>query len=855
MSRNHSVLFLIAAPLLPFAIAPIAKGADTAQTAHTAHTAHTIGQPIATSAMKSTHLPVLFFENQGQIDPAAKFAARRGGLGVYMTNDTFVLELDETAASVDGESDYRGAVLRYAFEGASKDVVLRGEDPNAAKFNFLRGQDPGAWRSNVPSFGAVRYQGLYPGVDLIVREQQGSLEYDLELAPGASLDQVRIRCEGAESLSLGAKGELVATTKWGELTQRFPTSWQLDAKGNRHPVDSHFVMLDSQTYGFAAPNLDAGLGLVVDPGISYGAYLGGSGTEHGCGVSVDQGCNLFIAGDTKSIDFPTQAGSFDVTQNGDVDVFCIKTDATGSQMHYSTYIGGSLGDFGHGVVVDKAGYAYVTGGTKSLNFPVTVGAFDTSENGAGDTFVTKLTPEGDSLVWSSFLGGASEEGSLGGQGIAVDDFSNVYVGGFAGSSNFPTTPGAYDTTFNGIVDVFCTKFLPNGSGLAWSTFIGGIDVDIANSIDIDTQGNAYVGGWSISNDYPTSPGAYASVPNGNSNGIVSKISADGSQLLLSSFTGGSSEVVRGVAVEGQDVYAAGYTLSSVFPTTVGAFDTTPNGNGDGFVLRLNSTGTAAVYATYIGGIEVDVINGIDTDVNGEAYLAGWTESLDYPTTSTAFDPTYNGAQDAICTRLTADGSAADYSTYIGGSGFDVGFAMNVHAVGSFYEAGGTFSTDFPTTTNSIDQTWNGNEDIFMVLMPAGPSTCVTTSTQTEYGTSEVDSGGGHPHLQALGLPKVPNQTFGLRLDNTVANQPVFLLIGVQPTAVPFDHGTLYVVPNWLYAVGMTDGTGTLVLPLPVGDNANFCDDDVYLQMAVMDPASPTHYQVALSNGLHLLFGN
>jgi hypothetical protein len=798
-------------------------------------------------------LPLLFFENRGQLDPAVKFAARRGGLATYFTGNSFVVDISEAGESVMGETKYRGATLRYTFEGATGATVL-GEQPNDARFNFFKGNSPANWYVDVPSYGQVRYDELYPGVDLVVRDANGVLEYDLELAAGASLDQVRIRCEGADRLNIDSEGSLVAATMWGELKQKFPQTWEVGADGSRKAIDSKFVMLGSDTYGFLAPERADDRALVVDPGITYGSYLGGSDTEHGCGVSVDQLCALFIAGDTKSVDFPVRVGSYDLTHNGDVDTFCTKVDATGGLLVYSTYIGGSLGDFGHGVVVDSVGNAFITGGTKSLDYPVTPGAFDTTQNGQGDCFVTRLNDKGTALDYSTYLGGISEEGSLGGQGIAVDANGNVYVAGFAGSPDYPITPGAYQTIMNGVVDVFLTKVDPTGANVQYSTLIGGVDLDIANAIDIDSNGNAYVGGWALSSDYPRTPGAFATTPNGNSNGIVSRVNATGTGLDWSTFTGGSSEVVRGIAVLGDEAFVAGYTLSSVFPATVGAAQQAPGGNGDAFLMRFNNTGTGVHYATYLGGIEVDVANNLDTDVNGSAYLTGWTESSNFPVTLYAFDPTYNGLQDAFVTRVAPDGGSLEYSSFFGGSAYDVGFAMNVHAVGSFYMAGGTFSTDIPTTAGAWDQTPNGNEDIFMVLMPAGANSCPSPAAAATYGTSEIDSQGNQPSLVAATLPKVPSYGLTIQLTNAMPSAAVIFLLGTVPAAIPFDSGVVLTVPTFVVPVGVTDGTGALSLSPQIFDNPNFCDQNVYVQALVRDRDATTHYKMTTTNGVHLTFG-
>ncbi|MCM3541322.1 HYR domain-containing protein, partial [Priestia endophytica] len=289
---------------------------------------------------------------------------------------------------------------------------------------------------------------------------------------------------------------------------------------------------------------------------------------------------------TGSADFPTTPGAFDTTYNGNGDAFVTKLDPTGSMLIYSTYLGGTNVEVGNDIVVDAGGNAYVTGLTFSTNFPTTPGAFDTTYNGSGDVFVTKLNPTGSTLIYSTYLGGGTSTEQ--GEGIAVDAGGNAYVTGFTHSTDFPTTPGAFDTTLSGFVDAFVTKLNPTGSMLIYSTYLGGTDSDRGFGIALDAGGNAYV---------------------------------------------------------------TGFTESANFPTTPGAFDTTYNGSGDVFVTKLNPTGSTLIYSTYLGGTNEEGGSGIAVDAGGNAYITGFTNSTDFPTTPGAFDTTLNGNSDAFVTKL------------------------------------------------------------------------------------------------------------------------------------------------------------------------------------------------------------
>lgn len=813
---------------------------------------------IAAEATQPTfgRLPLYFFPNQGQMDAKAQFAGRVGGLTAFLTDDGFALRLAERKT---GSTGFEGVNLFLTFEGRSPDVSLAGERVQEGKVNFFKGQDPSKWVTNVPTFDAVRYHGMYEGIDVLVRDNARKVQYDLLCAPGADLSQVVIRVEGADGLRIDADGSLVAMTRFGELRQDAPITWMENSDGTRTDVKCQFTLVDGNRFGFIAPDRDPSLPLVVDPGITYGSYLGGSANEHGCGVSVDSKCSMFIAGDTLSIDFPVLAGAFDLTHNGNVDSFVTKLVGTGTTLLFSTYIGGTDGDFGHGVYVTHTEESYITGGTGSSDYPVTPGAFDTTFNGGSDTYVTKLSADGSTLIYSTFLGGVGEEGSLGGQGIGVDANGFAYVAGFTSSANFPTTPGAYDTTYNDngfFNDTFVTKVSQDGSSLVYSTLVGGDNIDFANALAVSPAGEAFVGGFSLSTNFPTTPGAFETVPNGNSNGYLLKMNLTGTALVYSTFIGGSSEVVRDVAWHTDGTaFATGYTLSNVYPATPGAFQTAPGGNGDGFISRFNATGTGVVYATYIGGTQIEVGNAVEADENGDAYLTGWTESSLIQLTPGGFDTTYNGGpQDAYVYRLDPTGANLLYGSYLGGSAFDVAFAMNIHDVGAAYIAGGTFSTDFPTVAGSFDTTPNGGEDIFMALLPVGPQSCTYASSAQMYGLGKAGLT-GVPTLANLTQPKVPSLGLQIQVANAAPNSLVYFVVGTNNTILPFDSGLLLTNPAIVQIAGVTDGLGTLTVSVPIVDNPNYCGKEVRIQALVQDASVGTYYGLSMTNGLHLIFGN
>jgi hypothetical protein len=390
--------------------------------------------------------------------------------------------------------------------------------------------------------------------------------------------------------------------------------------------------------------------------LSYSTYLGGSGQDEGRGIALDGGGGAYVTGTTTSTDFPTTAGAFDQTHNGEFDVFVTKLGPTGATLAYSTFLGGSRFDLGNGIAVDTSGAAYVTGELStvtevSTDFPTTPGAFDRTVNG-GDAFVAKLVPTGTALAYSTFLGGSSGES---GQGITVDGAGAAYLVGLTASTDFPTTPGAFDQTHNGGSDSYVTKLSPTGATLSYSTFLGGSSGDFGAGITVDAAGAAYVTGSTDSTDFPTTPGAFDRAQNGDSDVFVTQVAPSGAGLTYSTYLGGSRDDRGfGIAVDAvRAAYVTGTTFEAVtdFPTTPGAFDRTHNGHDDVFVTKLAPTGAGLAYSTYLGDASFDAGFGIAVD-NAAAYVTGTTRvGTDFPTTPGAFDRTFNGRFDAFVTKL------------------------------------------------------------------------------------------------------------------------------------------------------------------------------------------------------------
>jgi len=444
--------------------------------------------------------------------------------------------------------------------------------------------------------------------------------------------------------------------------------------------------------------------------LDYSTFIGGANFDKVLGMKVDSSGSIYISGNALA-GFPTTAGAFDTSLGGSQDVFVTKFNSTGNGLVYSTFLGGGSSDENGGIAVDSSGNAYVTGGAGS-GFPTTVGAFDTSHAGSTDVYVTKVNATGNGLVYSTFLGSSSQDVGV---GIDIDGSGNAYVTGYTSSSGFPTL-NAFDSSINGGSDVFVTKVNSAGSALVYSTFLGGTNAngDRGSAIVVDSSGNAYVTGFATTG-FPATAGAFDETYSGAtfSDAFVTKLNSTGNGLEYSTYLGGTStDSGNGIAVDSSgNAYVAGETQSSNFPTTTGAFDESFNGGiVDMFVTKLNSAGSALTYSSFIGGGGIDQGNAIDIDSSGVAYVTGSAAS-GFPTTVGAYDTGFNGNNDVGLAKVSANGSTLEYSTFLGGSGGDIAFAIFLDELGNVYVAGYA-GNGFPTVS-AYDSSFGGVNDGFV----------------------------------------------------------------------------------------------------------------------------------------------
>ena len=673
--------------------------------------------------------PVMFIENIGQFGAGARFQVRGGNGTIYLADDAIwftVLERPQTSAlsrqmltperlrAPREDTPRKGANIKLSFVGTNPKVRLEPFNRLDTRVSYFIGNDPKKWRADVPVWGGARYKDLYPGIDLEITSEKGQMVQRVVARAGANLNAVQLRVDGVDKMTLDSD-RLRLTTAVGEYTLPL-----LQAAGAGSAKLPRPTIADKQvTSPFAqSPNRPLTQSPINSSDLLYSTFLGGSDLDYGRCITTDSSGAMYVIGETWSSDFPTTPGTFDPSFNGNSDTFVVKLNAAGSALAYATFLGGSGSDAGYSIAIDSSGATYVTGESGSSDFPTTLGAFDTSYNGSTDAFIVKLNATGSALTYATFLGGS---GSDYGRGIAIDSSGAVYVTGMTYSSDFPTTLGAFDPSFNGSTDAFLVKLNADGSALTYATFLGGSNHDQPWDIAVDLSGAVYATGRTWSSDFPITPGAFDSSLNGSNDAFVVKLNAAGSALTYATFLGGNgSDGSYSIAIDSVNAaYITGWTSSSDFPTTPGAFDPSFNGSTDAFVVKLNAAGSALAYATFLGGTNFDWGWGIAIDSSNTAYITGWTNSSDFPTTPGAFDPSFNGNDDVFVVKLNATGSVLLYATFLGGGSNEGETSIAVDLSGVAYVTGTTNSSDFPTTSGAFDPSFNGSADIFVVKLWMG----------------------------------------------------------------------------------------------------------------------------------------
>ncbi|MBC8451230.1 MAG: hypothetical protein H8D72_00820 [Planctomycetes bacterium] len=567
-------------------------------------------------------VPLAFAPNYGQVDPVVEYTARGNTMHAFFTKEAMVFRLFDEWEDTDGGRYSRGSNLFMNFEGSSTASVTATE-PLGSTSNYLFGNVPDAWVTNVPMYGAIQYQELYAGIDLAVHNDNGGFEYDFELAPGVTSEAITLSFDGADSARVDEAGTLVVETAAGTFAQKAPTTWQVLPSGEKIEVTSRFSDLGEGRFGFELGSLDDSLATVIDPLLIWATYLGGAACERVTGVAMDGELNVYATGMTMGSDFPTTAGAFDTIADTRHEGIAFKLSPDGSTLLWSTYFGGEWNDHpnglalvgGHpggqtGEIIDRS--PVIVGETHSWNFPTTPGSFQPFKGAGSDAFVMRLSPNGDSLDWSSFLGDRDIDLAW---GVDTNQADEVVVVGETQSVGFGT-PGAFQTVKGSHKDAFVAKITADGTAVMWSSFIGGNDDDWALAVSIDRfTDEVAVGGVTNSTDFPTTAGA-----------------------IGSTFLGGA--------------FITGMTESIDFPETGIPVASGLTGFRDIFVAQVEKDGINLEFSTYLGAGTMAEAEAIAQDFATGAITAAGRTRVNFPVTGGAYDTSYNGGSgDHVVVRL------------------------------------------------------------------------------------------------------------------------------------------------------------------------------------------------------------
>ncbi len=712
-------------------------------------------------------LPISFEPNQGQSDSAAKFVAHGRGYGLYLTPSEAVLTLPERS-----QNQLRQTAVEMQLSGANREAEMVGSDRLAGHSNYFIGNDPSRWLRNIPQYRRVQYREVYPGIDLAFYGNQNQLEYDFEVSPGSDAHQIELNFKGATNVAVAKNGDLVLGLDGRELRFGAPHVYQKLSAGIQ-TVAGSFVMRGKNSAGFEVGAYDHSRALVIDPVLAFASYLGGGGEEsctaitgatagfvpHCPAIAVDSGGRIYVAGATTSTGAfntvtPTVIGTM-----GTSDVFVSRISlgstggATTSTLDYVTYIGGVSGiQYPTGVGVDSGFNVYVAGNTDSATYPTTPSAFQATPASAGNhVFVSKIDSNGSLNDYSTYLSGNGVDTA---SNMTLDSLGRVYVMGTTTSSNFPTTIGALQPTPAATNQFFFAKVNPTlntANSLQYSTYIGGSapanGIVTGGAVAVDANFNVYLAGGTNFTDMgtpqPWIANAYKSGAQGGIDVWAAKLNAPPANtqqyaLDFGTYFGGTGDdVAYGVATDGTDTYITGSTTSTniTVPNTTLAFQTTNGGGGDAFVAKFGvpaisgtTQGTVPLdYFSYLGGSAQDAGLGIAADTLGNAYVTGLTAGSFH--LANAFQGSFGGgAFDAFVARLNTTGTTTTASTstssYLGGSGKDIGTSIALDSSLNTYvtgETAGSFPTVSPLTGGA---SLSGPSDAFVAQL--GPNTTALT---------------------------------------------------------------------------------------------------------------------------------
>ncbi|MEZ5402331.1 MAG: SBBP repeat-containing protein [Bryobacteraceae bacterium] len=672
-------------------------------------------QPAEAGSRLLERLPLRFEPNQGQLPPEVRFATRSSQRMLFLTEQEAIVPLEH------------GALKIQAVSGNPKPEI-EGVRPFGSTSTYIRGNDRRRWQSDVPHYAGVRYREIYPGIDLLYRGQGRQVEYDFYVAPGANPGKIRLRFSGADKIWIDKAGSLHVKAGGEELRQPVPFAFQDDSDREGSRVAASYRIVGKREVAFEIGKYDRSRELVIDP-VLIATYFGGDSIDTATNVVTDSSGAVWVTGYSSSPALPVTGLPYAEERGGNLDIFIAKFNPTltgGSSLQYATYFGGDGEDRPTALALDPQGYLLIAGYTTSTNFPL-AGDNQTTLGGDRDAFLVRFstTDRGtDGLWYSTYFGADARDVAL---AVAGGPNGRAYIAGYTTQvEDFPLTGDPLQSSNRGGYDAFLVEIetLATSDARQYVTFLGGSSTDVATGLALDSQGRVWMSGYTMSNDFPVTSGAYREDFAGR--GDVFAVRIDRSKpgldaLDYGTFIGGSdSDVANALLIDSNDrLHLTGYTFSKDFPVTAGAHRTDYAGATDAFYLRFDPAANDIGYATYLGGGSTDVGYSMALDASGKVAVTGYTHSPDFPIVGGALQPTFGGASDAFVAVLDPAAPAVSslvYSSYIGGSTLEAGNQIALDSEGNVYVAGSTTSRMFATSPSVFQPDIAGLTDAFVVRL-------------------------------------------------------------------------------------------------------------------------------------------
>ncbi len=601
--------------------------------------------------IQSSTTSLSFIENKGQWDNKVNYLTQIKNINAWVLNNGGMVldfykiisdnksnKLNYKFSEVKIKDSLIGHRIYFNWVNGNKNLVFKPSNKHPEYYNYLIGKDVTKHANNVGLYDDLIAENIYQGIDIKYYHSKNTLRYDLIVKPYANINQIKLKLQGATTILKNAKGNIIIQTSIGDINMQDLFVYE---KETNKQIDCKWLLDKNNELSLSIGQYNKSNTLIIDPLI------------------------------------------------------------------YSTFLGGNNIEVSHDIEVNNLGEAYVTGITQSTNFDFTLGAYQTTNAGMYDVFITKLNSTGSSLIFSTFLGGTEDDHCW---CIKFDNNGSIYVMGYTNSYDFPTTPGAFKTShnmgFTANFDIFVSKINASGTALIYSTYVGGTSDDFAKSFDLDNQNNIYITGFTLSTDFDVTSGAYQTTfsSSNREEAFVTKLNSFGSSIIYSTLLGGSdSDAANSIKVDSsKNAYIVGVTYSSDFDVTSGVLQSV-NGGGpsDIFVTKFNSTGSGLIYSTFIGGSLDDIGNAIAIDSIGNSYITGFTNSINFPISSGAFQNIYATTGDCFVTKINPTGSSILFSTYIGGNSFEEGRDIILDSINNIYITGYSYSQYYYTTSDAI----------------------------------------------------------------------------------------------------------------------------------------------------------